>query len=212
MYSFKEKQKHFSELQNSSAATLDLQLLSQKNPLHPHIGKFSRNPKRYADEILYQLLDIAKRDEIRNNRRPPAQEEVPIVDEINVSGEEKDKLPVVELEKMENENATQNPLSSETIDPEQQDKITEVTNQVIEAEERAEEAEERAEEAELRAEEAEERADSAEAALEQEKKKVVTTPKAKVKSKSGKNIPKSTGTTSQTRKSKQPPSSTTTEL
>lgn len=168
MYSFKEKQKHFSELQNPDAASLDLKLLTQKSPLHPHLRKFSRNPQRYANEILYQLLDVAQRDEIRNNRRPVA-------------------------------SAT-----------EQQDKISDATNQIVEAEERAEEAEERAEEAELRAEEAEERADNAEAILEQEKKKVVTTPNPKVKSKSGKNTRKSTGTTSRIRKSRQPRSSTTT--
>lgn len=168
MYSFKEKQKHFSELQNPNAASLDLKLLTQKSPLHPHLRKFSRNPQRYANEILYQLLDVAQRDEIRNNRRPVA------------------------------------PAS------EQQDKISDATNQIVEAEERAEEAEERAEEAELRAEEAEERADNAEAILEQEKKKVVTTPNPKVKSKSGKNTRKSTGTTSRIRKSRQPRSSTTT--
>lgn len=171
MYSFKEKQKHFSELQNPDAASLDLKLLTQKSPLHPHLRKFSRNPQRYANEILYQLLDVAQRDEIRNNRRLS---------------------------------------TSESPASEQQDKISDATNQIVEAEERAEEAEERAEEAELRAEEAEERADNAEAILEQEKKKVVTTPNPKVKSKSGKNTRKSTGTTSRIRKSRQPRSSTTT--
>lgn len=165
MYSFKEKQKHYAELRNPDAAEQDLELLRKKQPELSTLSMFSRNPKRYADDILYALLDVAERDEIRNNRRTVEQ--------------------------------TQDP------NPEQPDKMSEVTNQVKEAEECAEDAE-------LRAEEAEERAESAEAALEEEKKKTVTTPKM-VKSKSTKSTPKSTGTTSRTRKSKRPRSSTTTE-
>ena len=186
MYSFKEKQKHYTELRNPDAAEQDLELLRKKQPELSTLSMFSRNPKRYADDILYALLDVAERDEIRNNRRTVEQTPDP--------------------------------------NPEQPDKVSEVTNQVEEAEERTEEAElhteevkervqeaeERAEEAELRAEEAEERAESAEAALEEEKKKAVTTLKM-VKSKSTKSTPKSTGTTSRTRKSKRPRSSTTTE-
>ena len=212
MYSFKEKQKHFSELQNPDAASLDLKLLTQKTPSHPLLRKFSRNPQRYANEILYQLLDVAERDEIRNNRRPVSKSNV-----VNGSQSSKKETEILLIEKSEKvENVT-----SESSDPDQQDKISDVTDQIVEAEERAEEAElrveeteERAEEAELRAEEAEERADNAEAALEQEKKKVATTSKPvsnpKVKSKSGKSTRKSIGTTSPTRKSRQPRSSTTT--
>ncbi|WP_278598838.1 alanine-zipper protein [Bacteroides nordii] len=227
MYSFKEKQKHFSELQNPDAASLDLKLLTQKTPSHPLLRKFSRNPQRYANEILYQLLDVAERDEIRNNRRPPVSKSN-VVNGSQSSKKETEILLIEKSEKVEN-------VTSESSDPDQQDKISDVTDQIVEAEEhavvaeeraeeaeeraeeaelRVEEAEERAEEAELRAEEAEERADNAEAALEQEKKKVVTTSKPvsnpKVKSKSGKSTQKSTGTTSPTRKSRQPRSSTTT--
>ena len=227
MYSFKEKQKHFSELQNPDAASLDLKLLTQKTPSHPLLRKFSRNPQRYANEILYQLLDVAERDEIRNNRRPPVSKSN-VVNGSQSSKKETEILLIEKSEKVEN-------VTSESSDPDQQDKISDVTDQIVEVEEhavvaeeraeeaeeraeeaelRVEEAEERAEEAELRAEEAEERADNAEAALEQEKKKVVTTSKPvsnpKVKSKSGKSTQKSTGTTSPTRKSRQPRSSTTT--
>lgn len=227
MYSFKEKQKHFSELQNPDAASLDLKLLTQKTPSHPLLRKFSRSPQRYANEILYQLLDVAERDEIRNNRRPPVSQSN-VVNGSQSSKKETETLLIEKSEKVEN-------VTSESSDPDQQDKISDVTDQIVEAEEhvveaeehtvvaeeraeeaeeRAEEAEERAEEAELRAEEAEERADNAEAALEQEKKKVATTSKPvsnpKVKSKSGKSTRKSTGTTSPTRKSRQPRSSTTT--
>lgn len=212
MYSFKEKQKHFSELQNPDAASLDLKLLTQKTPSHPLLRKFSRNPQRYANEILYQLLDVAERDEIRNNRRPVSKSNV-----VNGSQSSKKETEILLIEKsgkVEN-------ITPESSDPDQQDKVSDVTDQIVEAEEhaeeaelRVEEAEERAEEAELRAEEAEERADNAEAALEQEKKKVATTSKPvsnpKVRSKSGKSTRKSIGTTSPTRKSRQPRSSTTT--
>ena len=205
MYSFKEKQKHFSELQNPDAASLDLKLLTQKSPSHPLLRKFSRNPQRYANEILYQLLGVAKRDEIRNNRRPPVSKSK-VINGSQSSKKETEILPIKKSEKVEN-------VIPESPDPDREDKISDVA-EVVEAEERAEEAEERAEEAELRAKEAEERADSAEAELEQEKKKVATTskpvPNPKVKSKSGKSTPKSTGTTSSTRKSRQPRSSTTT--
>lgn len=220
MYSFKEKQKHFSELQNPDAASLDLKLLTQKSPSHPLLRKFSRNPQRYANEILYQLLGVAERDEIRNNRRPPVSKSN-VVNGSQSSKKETEILLIEKSEKVEN-------VTSESSDPDQQDKISDVSDQIVEAEEhvveteehtvvaeeRAEEAEERAEEAELRAKGAEERADNAEAELEQEKKKAATTSKPvsnpKVKSKSGKSTPKSTGTTSPTRKSRQPRSSTTT--
>lgn len=69
MYSFKEKQKHYTELRNPDAAEQDLELLRKKQPELSTVSMFSRNPKRYADDILYALLDVAERDEIRNNRR-----------------------------------------------------------------------------------------------------------------------------------------------
>lgn len=222
MYSFKEKQKHFSELQNPDAASLDLQLLTQKTSSHPLLRKFSRNPQRYANEILYLLLDVAERDEIRTNRRPPVPQKVQPQsdksDNSNPQNEESGKFPVVESEKVEDGNTTQESSAPATTVSEHRDKISDVTSQIAEAEgrvkeaeQRAEETEERAEEAEERAEEAEQRADNSETALEEEKKKVVTTLKTKaVKSKSGKSTPKSTGTTSPTRKSRQPRSSTTT--
>ena len=68
-YTFKEKQKHYSELKNADAAAADLELLRQKTPNHSFISQYARNPKRYADDILYALLDCSLRDEIRNNRR-----------------------------------------------------------------------------------------------------------------------------------------------
>lgn len=69
MYSFKEKQKHYAELRNPDAAEQDLELLRKKQPELSTLSMFSRNPKRYTDDILYTLLDVAERDEIRNNRR-----------------------------------------------------------------------------------------------------------------------------------------------
>lgn len=184
-YSNKEKQKHFAELRNPEAAAADLELLRQVKPDHSSLTQFSRNPKRYSDDILYLLLDFSLRDEIRNNRRKV---------------EEPEPDPAEELAKKAAEERT---AEAEKVEAEERAKA---------AEKAKEEAEERAAEAEAAQEEAEERAEEAETALEQEKKKVKPTPKPKVaKSKSKKNTPKSTGTTSSTHKSKQPPSSTTTE-
>ena len=59
MYSFKEKQKHYAELRNPDAAEQDLELLRKKQPELSTLSMFSRNPKRYADDILYALLDVA---------------------------------------------------------------------------------------------------------------------------------------------------------
>ena len=67
MYSFKEKKRHFSDLKNTSAAESDLLLLKSK--VKQVISAWERQPKRYADDILYRLLDVATREEIRINRR-----------------------------------------------------------------------------------------------------------------------------------------------
>lgn len=69
MYGFKEKAKYFNELRNSAAAEADLSLLQEAAPAHPKLKMFARNPKRYADDILYTLLDLKSKDVIRLNRR-----------------------------------------------------------------------------------------------------------------------------------------------
>lgn len=69
MYGFKEKTKYFNELRNPAAAEADLCLLRASAPAHPKLKMFARNPQRYADNILYTLLDLKSKDAIRINRR-----------------------------------------------------------------------------------------------------------------------------------------------
>ena len=46
----------------------DISLLDDVQPNHPKLTRFSRDPKRYADEILYTLLDFCDEEEITGNR------------------------------------------------------------------------------------------------------------------------------------------------
>ena len=73
MYSNKEKLHYFQRLQNSDVAEHDLALLSKKQ--ESNIDKYSRSPRRYADEILYALLDIFPVSIIVKNRREWARRE-----------------------------------------------------------------------------------------------------------------------------------------
>ena len=47
----------------------DISLLDDVQPNHPKLTRFSRDPKRYADEILYTLLDFCDEEEITGS--PP---------------------------------------------------------------------------------------------------------------------------------------------
>ena len=69
MYSTKEKICLSNKLSSRSAAEKDLTLLAVRVPSSPDIGRYSRNPSRYAEEILYALLDVATAEEIVANRR-----------------------------------------------------------------------------------------------------------------------------------------------
>lgn len=69
MYSFKEKKIHFKALHNPDAAKYDLELLTNKQPHLTQLATYSRNPARYANDILYLLLDNVTREEIREFRR-----------------------------------------------------------------------------------------------------------------------------------------------
>ena len=59
MYSFKEKKLHYNRLQNQSAALADLKLLRSINPDAPVLPAWERSPERFANKILYLLLDYA---------------------------------------------------------------------------------------------------------------------------------------------------------
>lgn len=69
MYNRREKLQLFNQLRGEEHAKADLSLLEEENPRHPKLTRFARDPQRYADEILYALLDICDADEIEDNRK-----------------------------------------------------------------------------------------------------------------------------------------------
>lgn len=190
MYSYKEKKIHFNALHNPDAAKYDLELLTTKQPHLSQLATFSRNPSRYANDILYLLLDIVSREEIRKFRSTKMKEKAKAS---NAKAAENNALPT----SSENEDSP----AIVVVDKENNDMTEELKQSLEEANERAEEAELRAEEAEEAQEAAEARAEETEQLLEEEKKKEQAKP-APAKSKSKKSTRKSTGTTSSTRKSK----------
>lgn len=60
----------FQRLRSNRHAAADFELLKTKAPGHKNIDKFSRNPQRYAFDILYDLLDVATEEEVLLNRQP----------------------------------------------------------------------------------------------------------------------------------------------
>lgn len=205
MYSFKEKKTHFVALRNPDVAQYDLELLAKEVPGFPQLATFSRNPKRYADDILYALLDCATRERIREYRRAMTAKEA------EDAGKKKTKAPAAkktapkkqQVPEKETTHAEGTGPHDDIEKPETApaDNSEEELKQALdEAEARAEEAEQRADEAEEARDEAESRVQETEQALEEEKKKEPA--KVPVKSKSKRNTRKSTGTTSSTRKSK----------
>ncbi len=199
MYNFKQKKLHFKALRNPDAAIYDLELLRKGCPWLPQLRTYARDPKRYADEILYSLLDHTTRENIRAFRRQKL-DELKAVAEVPGTGGE--TPPVSETTTDNGIPATDETTGTDnTENSPASEKIEELEQSLEEAEERADEAEQRAEEAEEAQEEAETRAEEAEQALETEKKKEQPVA-APAKSKSTRSTRKSTGTTSSTRKSK----------
>ena len=68
MISRREKLQLFNKLRGTGHAEADLALLEEVNPRHPKLTRFSRDPKRYADEILYALLDECDEEDIVDHR------------------------------------------------------------------------------------------------------------------------------------------------
>lgn len=68
MISRSEKLQLFNKLRGENHAQADLSLLEDEQPRHPKLARFSRDPKRYSDEILYALLDFCDEEEITDNR------------------------------------------------------------------------------------------------------------------------------------------------
>jgi hypothetical protein len=69
MYSFKEKNKLYYDLQNADFAEADLNLLCKVRPEERIVETAKRNPQRHHKEVLYRLLDLKTAEEIRLNRR-----------------------------------------------------------------------------------------------------------------------------------------------
>lgn len=179
MYSFKEKKTHFVALRNPDVAQYDLELLAKEVPGFPQLATFSRNPKRYADDILYALLDCATREEIREYRRAMIAKKAK---EAEDAGEKKTKGPATKetAEKKQQMPEGETTHTEETGPHDDVEKpetapadnsAEELKQALEEAEARAEEAEQRADEAEEARDEAEARAQETEQALEEEKKK-----------------------------------------
>lgn len=68
MISRREKLQLFNKLRGTVHAEDDLALLEDANPRHPKLTRFARDPKRYADEILYALLDECDEGDIVGHR------------------------------------------------------------------------------------------------------------------------------------------------
>ncbi len=185
-YSFKEKKTYFNDLRNSEAAKHDIELLKKVQPHHPQLETFTRNPSRYADEILYILLDLSTREQIRENRRTSMAAELE-------SSLKEDKKPIEDNTAQEAderaEEAEKRIQEAEGRAEEAEKRVQEAEERAEESEERAQEADERAEEAEKRVQEAEERAEEAELQLKEEKKKEAAS-NLPGKSKNTKNIRK----------------------
>ena len=68
MISRREKLQLFNKLRGAVHAEADLALLEDVNPRHSKLTRFARDPKRYADEILYALLDECDEGDIVDHR------------------------------------------------------------------------------------------------------------------------------------------------
>ena len=68
MISRREKLQLFNKLRGAVHAEADLALLEDVNPRHPKLTRFARDPKRYADEILYALLNECDEGDIVDHR------------------------------------------------------------------------------------------------------------------------------------------------
>ena len=68
MISRREKLQLFNKLRGTVHAEADLAILEDANPRHPKLTRFARDPKRYADEILYALLDECDEGDIVDHR------------------------------------------------------------------------------------------------------------------------------------------------
>lgn len=68
MYNRIEKLRQFGLLKGKKHAEADLELLRQEYPNNPKLRRYRRDPYRYADSILYDLLDVCDADVIADYR------------------------------------------------------------------------------------------------------------------------------------------------
>ena len=119
-YSFKEKQNHFRALRAEQHAIADLALLEQKAPALPQLRKFKLLPVRYADEILYALLDVCSREEVVSHRRTVASEEEAAAEAAAKEAKAK------EIQELIDEAAAEEGLS-----PEDKEKVQQMVDEVL---------------------------------------------------------------------------------
>lgn len=184
-------------------------------PSHPLIPRARRNPIRYANEVLYALLDKATREDIRLNRRQYEQTKELNDGDNNAGGS--DTIPEGGDNKSDIANAgADNPSSDDGDDnihvedkSELEKQLEEVTQAHEESEQRVMEAEERVEELEADNEELQEQledaaqaCEDAQAALEEEKKSPKPSKLKTVSSKKSPNTRTSNGKSSKTKTSK----------
>ena len=68
MYNERERLMHHQQLLSPASAAADLQLLADRSPNHPQLDEFSLSPTRHHDAILLELLKVADRGTIVENR------------------------------------------------------------------------------------------------------------------------------------------------
>lgn len=86
----KEKLDNFRKLRDSAEALKDVALLKSKNPSLDRLNRYERNPPRYADEILYDLLDCCSADKIASNRKGDKKEPAELENGDKNTGKNKD--------------------------------------------------------------------------------------------------------------------------
>ena len=132
-YSFKEKQNHFQALRAAQHAVADLALLEQKAPALPQLRKFKLLPVRYADEILYALLDVCPREQIVSHRREVAAKDTP-TPEAAAEEEAAAEQAIEAKQELEDLQAAHEELQAEHEDLETQMQELEETNEQLQEE------------------------------------------------------------------------------
>lgn len=197
MYNFKEKKLHFNALRNPDAAVYDLELLRQVRPWLPQLRTYTRDPKRYASEILYSLLDLTTRESIRAFRRKKLDE---LKAATEVPGTATGNTPSDEITATDGDTSTSDETAGIDAGNTPSDETTTTDSDTSASDETIGTTDENTPEL-AKIEALEQSLEEAEQALDTEKKK--EQPKATpAKSKSTRSTRKSTGTTSSIRKSK----------